>query len=63
MIRNMCKVFTTGEDNKREVSSSNGEFKPIAEMGSVITGVTRSVKVTASLTKSYSVVTKAYNKK
>ena len=49
----MSKVFFTGKDKKRVV----------AEMNSVISGISRSVKVTASLNKSYSVVTKAYNKK
>ena len=55
-------VFT-GKDKKRVVATSPVKFEPIAEMNSVISGISRSVKVTASLNKSYSVVTKAYNKK
>ncbi|WP_125910873.1 hypothetical protein [Bacteroides timonensis] len=59
----MSKVFVTGKDKKRVVATSPVKFEPIAEMNSVISGISRSVKVTASLNKSYSVVTKAYNKK
>lgn len=59
----MCKVITSKKKNKTVISSSNGTFKPIAELDSVISGVTRSIKVTTSLNKSYSAVTKAYNKK
>ncbi len=59
----MCKVITTKKNKKVVISSSTGSFKPIAELGPIISGVRRSVKVSTSLNKSYTTVTKAYNKK
>lgn len=59
----MCKVITLNRNHKIVISSSNGTFRPIAELGSIISGVTRSVKVITSSNKSYSTATKAYNKK
>lgn len=58
----MYKVFRTGKKGERVESLSKGTFKPMAKIDSIISGVTRSVRISNSMKQSYLGATKAYSK-
>ena len=57
----MCNVYIK-KNGKITATKSDGSFKVVAEMGTIISGVKRSVMVRTRLSGTYSTQTRAYSR-